>query len=140
MRSAYIEQNSGAGGYLAPYQRITAAVTLTAVEDSGKGFLLDSAGGAYSITLPTATTAAEGANYKFWVEENTPTGAITIAAGSAIDFGKVNETEVKEGEKIAGPVREKVLLSGDNNLIRIIKVLPDESFARLKDILSTSTK
>jgi hypothetical protein len=94
MRSAYIEQNSGAGGYLAPYQRITAAVTLTAVEDSGKGFLLDSAGGAYSITLPTATTAAEGTNYKFWVEENTPTGAITIAAGSAIIFGKVNETEV----------------------------------------------
>ena len=58
MRSAYIEQNSGAGGYLAPYERLTAAVTLTAVEDSGKGFLLDSAGGAYSITLPTATTAA----------------------------------------------------------------------------------
>ena len=80
MRSAYIEQNSGAGGYLGPYQRITAAVTLTAVEDSGKGFLLDSAGGAYTITLPTATTAAEGTNYKFWVEENTPTGAITIAA------------------------------------------------------------
>ena len=67
MRSAYIEQNSGAGGYLAPYQRITAAVTLTAVE---------------------------GTNYTFWVEENTPTGAITIAAGTAIIFGKVNETEV----------------------------------------------
>ena len=41
MRSAFIVEN------------ITAATTLTN-EDSGKIFMLDSAGGAYTITLPVA--------------------------------------------------------------------------------------
>ena len=44
--------------------------------------MLDSAGGAYSITLPTSLE--DGVYYKFVVGEETPTGAITIAAGSAI--------------------------------------------------------
>ena len=98
MRSDYISKNSGAGGFLAPWEQIKAARTLDAEKDSGKSFRLDSAGGAYTITLPTVTTGLEGTNYKFWVEENTPTGAITIAAGSAIIFGKVNETEVDTGD------------------------------------------
>ena len=74
-----------------------------------------------------------GTNCTLTLDEALRTGAIVRGMD-------INETEVQEGEKIAGPVREKVLLSGDNNLIRIIKILPDESFARLKDILSTSTK
>jgi len=94
MRSDYISKSSGAGGFLQPFEQIKAARTLDAEKDSGKCFRLDSAGGAYTITLPTATTGLDGTNYKFWVEENTPTGAITIAAGSAIIFGKINETEV----------------------------------------------
>jgi len=102
MRSAYLEPNSGAGGYQAPCQKIKAAITLTADTDSGKTYLLDSAGGAYTITLPTATTAMDGTNYKFWVEEHTPTAAITIAAGSAIVFGKINETEVDTGDDSPG--------------------------------------
>ena len=53
--------------------------------DSGKVFMLSSTGGAYSITLPTAPV--EGFFCKFIVDENTPTGDITIDAGSAIiDF------------------------------------------------------
>ena len=50
--------------------------------DSGKVFTLDSAGGAYEITLPTAPE--EGFHCKFIVKEDTPTADITIAAGSAI--------------------------------------------------------
>ena len=46
--------------------------------------MCDSAGGAYQITLPTASTGEDGVYYKFIVEEETPTGDITIAAGSAI--------------------------------------------------------
>jgi hypothetical protein len=46
--------------------------------------MCDSAGGAYQITLPTASTGEEGVHYKFIVDEETPTGDITIAAGSAI--------------------------------------------------------
>ncbi len=82
MRSAYLEQNSGiTAGVKKKVENITAARTLTA-DDSGKVFMLDSAGGAYSITLPTSLE--DGMYYKFIVSEETPTGAITIAAGSAI--------------------------------------------------------
>ena len=52
--------------------------------DSGKTFMLSSTGGACEITLPVAANLVEGAFYKFIVKEDTPTGIITIAAGSAI--------------------------------------------------------
>jgi len=52
--------------------------------DSGKVFMLSSTGGACEITLPTGTDIVEGLYYKFIVEEDTPTGIITINAGSAI--------------------------------------------------------
>lgn len=70
---------------------ITAAETLT-YSDSGKLFYLESSGGAYAVTLPTTLKA--GLQYKFRVQEDTPTGAITIAAGSAIIFGNIAEAEV----------------------------------------------
>ena len=82
MRSAVLEQNSGAtAGVKKKVEKITVARTLTN-DDSGKVFMLDSAGGAYSITLPTSLE--DGVYYKFIVEEETPSNAITIAAGSAI--------------------------------------------------------
>ena len=83
MRAATREKNSGKGGFLKKIEPITVARTLTSA-DSGKVFMLSSAGGAYSITLPTAASGDDGIHYKFIVEEETPTGAITIAAGSAI--------------------------------------------------------
>jgi hypothetical protein len=52
--------------------------------DSGKTFMLSSTAGACEITLPVAANLVEGAFYKFIVKEDTPTGVITIAAGSAI--------------------------------------------------------
>jgi hypothetical protein len=45
------------------------------------------------------------------------------------------EEEVKLGEGMAAPVREKILASGDEQLVRILRILPEESFARLKCIL-----
>ena len=78
-RASYLEENSGSTyGLKKKVEKITAARTLTN-DDSGKVFMLDSAGGAYSITLPTAATGEDGVHYKFIVEEETP-----IAAGSAI--------------------------------------------------------
>ena len=50
--------------------------------DSGKTFMLSATGGTVAITLPT--TLEEGLHYKFVVLEDTPSNAITIAAGSAI--------------------------------------------------------
>ena len=50
--------------------------------ESGKTFMLSATGGTVAITLPT--TLEKGLNYKFVVLEDTPSNAITIAAGSAI--------------------------------------------------------
>ena len=83
MRAATREKNSGKGGFLQKIESITVVRTLVEA-DSGKVFMLSSADGAYQITLPTASTGVDGCHYKFIVEEETPTGAITIAAGSAI--------------------------------------------------------
>ena len=83
-RASYLNENSGnTGGHKLKVEPVKAARTLSN-DDSGKVFMLDSAGGAYSITLPTAASGEQGIYYKFIVEEETPTGAITIAAGSAI--------------------------------------------------------
>ena len=60
---------------------VDGAYTVTAA-DSGKVFMLSSTAGACEITLPT--TLVEGLYYKFIVEEDTPTGVITIAAGDSI--------------------------------------------------------
>jgi|TARA_A100001391_G_scaffold119032_3_gene80810 hypothetical protein len=82
-KGALLEKNSGAGGLLSNVEHITAAKTIVE-SDSGKVFMVSSEGGAYTITLPTASTAQNGAVYKFIVHEETPTNDVTIAAGSAI--------------------------------------------------------
>jgi len=61
-----------------------------------------------------------------------------LRAGAIVRGMDIDEVDVKEGERIAQPVREKVLMSGDSTLIRIIKTIPDESFGRLADIISTA--
>jgi len=55
--------------------------------DSGKVFMLSATGGTVAITLLPAASLVEGWNCKFIVDENTPSNAITIGAGSTIiDF------------------------------------------------------
>ncbi len=66
-------------------ETITAAKTLTS-SDNGKVFYLDSSDGAYTITLPSVSPAL---HFKFVVQENTPTAAITITGSSAIVNGCV---------------------------------------------------
>jgi len=82
MRSAYLEQNSGAtAGVKKKVVNVDAAITLTN-DDSGKVYMLSATGGTVAVTLPTSLE--DGVYYKFIVEEETPSNAITIAAGSAI--------------------------------------------------------
>lgn len=100
-RGSILEKNSGAGGYLLPVEAISAAKTLDAVKDSGKIFTVSNAGSAYSITLPT--TLEVGTQYKL-IFNDSPNAAITIAAGSAIMFGKVSESEVDTGDDNPGSV------------------------------------
>lgn len=84
MRADYINENSSSAfGWKKKVQSVGAALTLTS-DDSGKVYMCESSGGAFSITLPTAATGENGDCYKFIVEEDTPTADITIAAGSAI--------------------------------------------------------
>ena len=53
-------KNDHLAGQKRTVEALSSAKTLTAA-DSGKVFTLDSDGGAFAITLPTATSAAEGA-------------------------------------------------------------------------------
>jgi hypothetical protein len=59
-----------------------------------------------------------------------------LRAGAIIRGVDIDEDELQLGEKMAEPVRERILRSGDEQLVRILRVLPEESFARLKGILS----
>ena len=52
----------------------------------------------------------------------------------------INETDVKEGERIANDVREQILMSGDQILIQFMKKFPEETFGRLYEILNSSSK
>ena len=75
------ERTPYATGSLLNMGTIDAAYTVLQ-SDSSKVFMLD--GGGYTITLPVAAALEEGWYCKFVVKENTPSGDITITAGSAI--------------------------------------------------------
>lgn len=68
------------------------------------------------------------AQFHLTLEEALRTGV--IARG--MDIG---EDEVREGELLAADVRAKILRSGDENLLRLLKTFPEETFGRLKAIL-----
>ena len=61
-----------------------------------------------------------------------------LRAGAIARGMDLEEEEVQVAEAMAQTVRESVLRSGDETLIRVVRTLPDETFARLRDILSTA--
>ena len=73
--------------------------------------------------------ATFGTSFTLTLDEALRTGA--IVRGMDLD-----ESEVQEAEAIAPIIRHRVLQSGDQKLVQILKVLPDESWARLRDILA----
>ena len=91
--------------------------------DSGKVFMLSSTGGACEITLPVAANLREGWNCKFVVKEDTPTGVITIAAGSAISIYMetiVGNIYIKLGATFGDPVATDshiYLLAGEHCVV-----------------------
>ena len=78
--------------------------------DSGKVFMLSSTGGACEITLPVAANLQEGWNCKFVVKEDTPTGVITIAAGSAIIDMVMKDPGANLSNSTAGTAKSNILL------------------------------
>ena len=49
----------------------------------------------------------------------------------------IDEEETQEAEEIAPRLKSRVLQSGDARLIRLLNRLPEESWARLKNILGS---
>ena len=84
-------------------------ITLTN-EDSGKIFHING-GGAYQVTLPTAPE--DGLWYRFVNTEVTPSGAVTIAAGSAIIAGPAKDVGGDIGAGTGGTEVSNVLFSTD---------------------------
>jgi superfamily II DNA or RNA helicase len=68
------------------------------------------------------------AKFHLTLEEALRTGVITRGM-------EIGEEEVREGEALAADVRAKILKSGDENLLRLLKTFPEETFGRLKAIL-----
>lgn len=58
-----------------------------------------------------------------------------LRAGAIVRGMDIDEDEVRHAEEIAPEVRDRVLRSGDQKLVKILRVLPDESWARLREIL-----
>ncbi|MFO1419415.1 MAG: hypothetical protein U1F59_00340 [Candidatus Competibacteraceae bacterium] len=58
-----------------------------------------------------------------------------LRAGAIVRGLDLGETEVQESETLAPYIRGRILQTGDEKLVRILRTLPEESFARLRDIL-----
>ena len=78
--------------------------------DSGKVFMLSSTGGACEITLPVAANLQEGWNCKLVIKEDTPTGVITVAAGSAIIDMVMKDAGANASNSCAGTAKSNILL------------------------------
>ena len=59
-----------------------------------------------------------------------------LRMGAIVRGMELDEETVVEGEEMAPKLRRKLLASGDDTLVRIVKVLPEESWARLRTILA----
>ena len=67
-------------------------------------------------------------NFTISLDEALRTGAIVRGM-------ELEEAEVVESEKISQDLRGKMLRSGDQKIIQITRLLPEESYVRLRDIL-----
>ena len=59
-----------------------------------------------------------------------------LRQGAIVRGMELDEEQVVAGERIAPVVREKVVSSGDETLVSIVKALPEESWGRLEAIFA----
>jgi superfamily II DNA or RNA helicase len=69
-----------------------------------------------------------GTDFTLTLDEALRTGAIV----RGID---IEEGDVREGEEMAENVRRKIIASGDEKLVKVIRQLPEESWAKLRKIM-----
>lgn len=60
--------------------------------------------------------------------------------GAIVRGMDLDEREVRAAEEIAPEVRARALQTGDETLVRLLRTLPDESWARLREILAPSPR
>ena len=90
-------------------QDVDGGHTMTAA-DSGKVFTLSSTAGACEITLLPAASLVKGWNCKLIVKEDTPTGVITVAAGSAIIDMVMKDAGANASNSTAGTAVSNILI------------------------------
>ena len=100
--------------------------TMTA-EDSGKVFTLSSSAGACEITLLPAASLVKGWNCKLIVKEDTPTGIITVAAGSAIVDLVMKDSGGNASNSTAGTAVSNILIGTAAKQGDYINILCDGS-------------
>ena len=58
-----------------------------------------------------------------------------LRTGAIVRGMDIAEDEVQLGESISNSVKAKILQSGDEKLLQLVRTLPEESFGRLKNLL-----
>lgn len=59
-----------------------------------------------------------------------------LRTGAIVRGMDVDEDEVQEGEQMASTMRKVIIASGDEKLVKVIRQLPEESWARLKRMMT----
>ncbi|TGT56615.1 RNA helicase [Mesorhizobium sp. M00.F.Ca.ET.170.01.1.1] len=87
-------------------------------------------GGLNKLSAKTCQHCGEnfGTDFILTLDEALRTGAIV----RGID---IEEGDVQEGEQMAANVRRKIMDSGDEKLVKVIRQLPEESWAKLRKIM-----
>jgi superfamily II DNA or RNA helicase len=83
---------------------------------------------------PLSAKKCQGCGHSF-VPEFHLTLEEALRTGVIVRGMDIEEHQTREGEAMASAVREKALQSGDENILRVLRALPEESWARLKNIL-----
>ena len=110
--------------------------------DSGKIFMLSATGGTVAITLPT--TLEEGLHYKFVVLEDTPSNAITIAAGSSIIDMVHKDAGGDASNSTAGTAVDNIIVGATSTQGDMINIFTDgttwyaECLSGINDAITTS--
>ena len=115
---------------------VDGAYTMLA-SDSGKVFTLSSTGGACEITLLPAASLVKGWNCKLIVKEDTPTGVITVAAGSAIIDLVMKDSAGDASNSTAGTAVSNILIGTATKQGDYINIICDGSTYYAEALSST---
>ena len=112
--------------------------------DSGKIFMLSATAGTVAITLLPAASLVKGWNCKFVVEEDTPSNAITIGAGSAIVDMVMKDAGGNASNSTAGTAVSNIIVGATSTQGDYINIFTDgttwyaECMSAIDDAVTTS--